>query len=126
LIWIKLFFRLFDLYQTAGSGMADILCHDSEKGDPMTSTIITKLYDQLSSKVGKETAESLITFIEQKIREESKEQAQDMASKREFVQAWGGLRAQKKARRWEKFLTALTIIAILEAVIAWWICFLRR
>jgi hypothetical protein len=92
----------------------------------MTSIIITKLYDQLSSKVGKETADSLITFIEQKIREESKEQAQDMASKREFVQAWSGLRAQKKAKHWGKFLLALTIIAILEAVIAWWICFLRR
>jgi hypothetical protein len=92
----------------------------------MTSMTITKLYDQLSSKIGKDTAESLIGFIEQKIMEESKEHARDMAGKREFVKAWSGMQAQKKAKRWEKFLLVLTIIAILEAVIAWWICFLRR
>ena len=40
----------------------------------MSSIVITRLYDQLSSKLGRDTAENLITFIEMKIEEVVKEQ----------------------------------------------------
>ena len=42
---------------------------------------ITKLYDLLSSKLGKEIAENLTTFIEHKIKEDLENKSQILATK---------------------------------------------
>ena len=46
----------------------------------MTSSI-TKLYDLISVKLGKETAENLTTFIEEKIKNEVDTKASNLATK---------------------------------------------
>lgn len=79
----------------------------------MNSITITKLYDQLSSKVGKETAESLITFIEQKIREELKDNARALAGSQEYA----AFRAGKKARFLEKMLWVVLVCFIIEIAV---------
>ena len=48
---------------------------------------ITRLYDLLSDKVGKETAENLINFIEQKITSELENRTQILATKADVAEA---------------------------------------
>ena len=51
----------------------------------MTHISITKLYDLLSSKHGKESAESRTTFIENKITSELESKTQILATKEDFA-----------------------------------------
>jgi hypothetical protein len=62
----------------------------------MNSITITRLYDQLSSKLGKETAENLITFIEQKVGEEMENNEKGLSDKRALTRVWDGGKAHKK------------------------------
>ncbi|HTB26313.1 MAG TPA: hypothetical protein VK711_13145 [Puia sp.] len=47
----------------------------------MSSVSITKLYDLLSFKIGKEPAENLTSYIEEKIRDEFNDRSQYLVSK---------------------------------------------
>ena len=47
----------------------------------MSTISITKLYDLLSVKVGKETAENLTTYIEEKIKDELASKTEVLATK---------------------------------------------
>lgn len=51
----------------------------------MSAISITKLYDLLSSKLGKETAENLTTFIEHKINHELESQSHILATKEDLA-----------------------------------------
>lgn len=51
----------------------------------MSAISITKLYDFLSSKLGKETAENLTTFIENKINHELESQSHNLATKEDLA-----------------------------------------
>ena len=53
----------------------------------MTHFSITKLYDLLSAKLGKETAESLTTFIEEKIESEVDNKSQTLATKEDLAKS---------------------------------------
>ena len=53
----------------------------------MTHISITKLYDILSIKLGKEGAENLTTFIEHKIKDELDNKSQMLATKEDLLQA---------------------------------------
>ena len=50
----------------------------------MSVISITKLYELLASKVGKETAENLTTFIEHKIKDELENKSQMLATKEDI------------------------------------------
>ena len=50
----------------------------------MNTISITKLYDLLSDKVGKETAENLTSFIEKKIKDEVENQSHILATKEDI------------------------------------------
>jgi len=47
----------------------------------MASVSITKLYSLLSEKIGKETAEDLVNFIDVKIKDEFEEKSSTLATK---------------------------------------------
>jgi hypothetical protein len=47
----------------------------------MMTISITRLYDLISTKLGKETAENLTTFIEEKIKSEVDTKASNLATK---------------------------------------------
>lgn len=51
----------------------------------MSVISITKLYEILSSKVGKEVAENLTTFIEHKIKDEVENKSQMLATKEDIA-----------------------------------------
>jgi hypothetical protein len=51
----------------------------------MPTITITKLYDLVSIKLGKETAENLTTFIEEKIRSEVDSKASILATKEDVA-----------------------------------------
>jgi hypothetical protein len=51
----------------------------------MTTISITHLYTLLSEKVGKETAENLTDYIEDKIKEEVQIQSNILATKQDFI-----------------------------------------
>lgn len=53
----------------------------------MSVISVTKLYDLLSAKVGKEAAENLTNFIEQKIVEEGESKIQMLATKEDVAKA---------------------------------------
>lgn len=53
----------------------------------MSVISLTKLYDILSDKLGKESAENLTTFIENKIKEELGNKSQTLATKEDLGQA---------------------------------------
>ncbi len=50
----------------------------------MSSISITKLYDLLTAKVGRETAENLTTFIEEKIKVEMESKLSILATKEDI------------------------------------------
>jgi hypothetical protein len=52
---------------------------------------ITKLYSLLSSKIGKESAESLTSYVEEKINEEVEDKTKVLATKAEMAQFIGQL-----------------------------------
>jgi hypothetical protein len=60
----------------------------------MTSISITKLYDLLSVKVGKETAENLTIFIEEKIKTEVESKASILATKEDLARVNGDTKAE--------------------------------
>ena len=49
--------------------------------DIMTHISLARLYELLAGKVGKETAENLTTFIEEKIKEEVENKSQRLATR---------------------------------------------
>ena len=51
----------------------------------MTIISLTKLYDLLTSKLGKETAENLSTFIAEKIKDEVENKTQRLATKEDLA-----------------------------------------
>jgi len=51
----------------------------------MASISITQLYTLLSEKVGKETAENLTVYIEEKIKDEVKTQSNTLATKEDIA-----------------------------------------
>ena len=51
----------------------------------MSAISITKLYDLLTAKVGKETAESLTSYIEEKVKDEVDYKSQMMATKEDIA-----------------------------------------
>jgi hypothetical protein len=51
----------------------------------MSSITITRLYDLLSAKIGKETAENLTNYIEDKVKEEIDNQTLILATKDDMV-----------------------------------------
>jgi hypothetical protein len=57
----------------------------------MTVISLTKLYSLLSDKVGKETAESLTIFIEEKINKELDNKTQLLASKEDLASSKAGI-----------------------------------
>ena len=76
------------------------------------------MYDQLSSKLGKETAENLISFIEQKVQDEVKENKNAAAGKQEFTRVHGTPENERWAQFWEKAKWVLLLITIAELVYA--------
>jgi len=60
----------------------------------MSVISITKLYELLSSKLGKETAENLTTFIEHKIKNEVEGNTQTLATKEELLKMKSELEAK--------------------------------
>lgn len=51
----------------------------------MSAITITRLYDLLSAKIGKETAENLTNYIADKVREEMDNQSQILSTKDDIV-----------------------------------------
>lgn len=51
----------------------------------MTSISITKLYDLLTTKVGKESAENLTSYIEEKVKDEVGNKTQSLATKEDIA-----------------------------------------
>lgn len=51
----------------------------------MTAITITRLYELLSAKLGKENAENLTTFIESKINQEMESRIQNLATKEDIA-----------------------------------------
>lgn len=51
----------------------------------MSTVSLTKLYDLLSEKVGKETAENLTQYIENKIKEEFQDSSKSLATKQDIA-----------------------------------------
>ena len=60
----------------------------------MTSISITKLYDLLSSKLGKETAEGLTTFMDERIKEVSTQNIKNLANKEDLLDVKTGLKIE--------------------------------
>ncbi len=52
----------------------------------MSTIPITRLYDLLTIKVGKETAETLTSFIVEKVKEETDNKSQVLATKQDIVE----------------------------------------
>jgi hypothetical protein len=59
----------------------------------MPTISITRLYDLMSIKLGKETAENLTTFIEEKIRCEVDTKTSILATKEDLARESGNIRA---------------------------------
>lgn len=57
----------------------------------MSAISITKLYDLLTMKLGKETAENLTNFIENKINQDLEGKTQNLATKEDLAEAKGEL-----------------------------------
>lgn len=51
----------------------------------MATITITKLYDLLSDKVGKETADNLISYVDAKIKEEVENNSRTLSTKEDLV-----------------------------------------
>lgn len=59
----------------------------------MPTITITRLYDLVSIKLGKETAENLTTFIEEKILNEVDSKTSILATKEDLARESGNIRA---------------------------------
>lgn len=51
----------------------------------MTTISVTKLYELLSAKIGKDSAENLTTYIEDKVKEEIENKVQILATKEDVA-----------------------------------------
>jgi hypothetical protein len=60
----------------------------------MPTITITKLYDLISIKLGKETAENLTIFIEEKIKSEVDTKASILATKEDLAREIGNTKAE--------------------------------
>ncbi|SEL07560.1 hypothetical protein [Parapedobacter koreensis] len=58
----------------------------------MSTITITKLYSLLSNKLGKESAENLTTYIEEKIKEEVEDKTKTLATREDLSELKGDLR----------------------------------
>jgi hypothetical protein len=57
------------------------------KSETMSTISITRLYDLLSSKVGREAAENLTSYIEEKIKKEVQDKTNNLATKEDVANA---------------------------------------
>ena len=57
----------------------------------MSSISITKLYDLLTAKVGRESAENLTSYIEEKIKDEVDNKLQSLATKEDLTRSISSL-----------------------------------
>lgn len=62
---------------------------------------ITRLYDLISVKLGKETAENLTTFIEEKIKNEVDTKASNLTTKEDLARVEGKLSAEASENKAE-------------------------
>ena len=60
----------------------------------MNTISITKLYELLSAKVGREIAESLTSYIKEKIEEEVESKAQTLATKEDLAREIANTKAE--------------------------------
>jgi len=67
----------------------------------MSTITITKLYDLISVKLGKETAENLTIFIENKIKNEVVSNASNLATKEDLAKVEGKLSAEAAGNKAE-------------------------
>jgi hypothetical protein len=67
----------------------------------MSTITITKLYDLISIKLGKETAENLTTFIENKIKSEVDTKASNLATKEDLARETGRISAEAASNKAE-------------------------
>ena len=67
----------------------------------MMTISITRLYDLISTKLGKETAENLTTFIEEKIKCEVDTKASNLATKEDLARVEGKLSAEASENKAE-------------------------
>ena len=84
----------------------------------MSTISITKLYDLLSAKVGKETAENLTTFIVNKIDEELESKIQNLATKADLGKLDTKISETKsELMRWMFIFWASQLVAIFSFIL---------
>lgn len=82
----------------------------------MSKITLTKLYFLLSEKVGKETAESLTSYIESKIDKEVEDSTRYLASKEDLVK--GLSEVENKLTQKIYWTSLIQIITIIGSIIA--------
>lgn len=88
----------------------------------MSTISITKLYELLSAKVGKETAENLTIFIESKIETDLESKTKHLATKEDLAQGLGRLDAKisetkSELMKWMFIYWASQLIAIFSFIL---------
>lgn len=88
----------------------------------MGTISITKLYDLLSIKLGKETAENLTTFIESKIYNELESKTKHLATKEDLAHGLGKLDAKisetkSELLKWMFIFWASQLVAIFSFIL---------
>jgi hypothetical protein len=79
----------------------------------MSVITLTKLYDLLSAKVGKDVAENLTTFIEDKIKDEVENKSQILATKEDIAKLETRIsEAKVDSIKWSIALWVTTILMI--------------
>ena len=83
----------------------------------MSAISITKLYDLLSMKLGKETAENLTNFIENKINQDLEGKIQNLTTKEDLAEVKGELNtkiseSKKEVIKWMFILWVSLLIAL--------------
>ncbi|RQP09354.1 hypothetical protein [Parapedobacter defluvii] len=76
----------------------------------MSTLTITKLYALLSGKLGKESAENLTTYIEEKIKEEVEDKTKILATREDISVLKGDLKIEIEELRTEMARTKSDII----------------
>lgn len=79
----------------------------------MSVITLTKLYDLLSAKVGKDVAENLTTFIEDKIKDDAENKSQILATRGDIAKLEKRIsKAKVDSIKWSIALWGTTIIMI--------------
>ena len=85
---------------------------------------ITKLYDLISVKLGKETAENLTTFIEEKIKNEVDTKASNLATKEDVARVEGKLSAEAAGNKAEllKWMFIFWVLNLITTFVFFRLC----